>query len=435
MSLRVGVVADDITGANDIGIMLAKNGYLTGVIPFDQGVKDSDFEGLDAVILETDSRFDAPEIAYQKVYAATLRLQKAGVDQYFNKTCSVFRGNVGSEFDAMADALGISHSMVIAGFPKNGRTTLYGIHYLNGKRLDQSALINDPVHPTTEPSLAKIIQKQSQRKTETFTFEDLDLPFEEQLQLFKQKKENAAYLIFDVRNQEDLVRISRLITDEKNICGSSAIMEELPKLWGETTPLTTKLKSHLHPITDQNGTLVLAGSLTKQTKEQVAYLKKMGYPSFCLDTTKVFDAESCEVLVKSLAEQAIPLLQSGKPALLHTANSDEAVSLTKKMGYERGLKDGELGKLVSAALSKAAGLIQERTGCKRIVVAGGDTSAAVNQSLQISKMIILEEIEPGVPTMYGYGEKGEMLLVYKSGSFGSEEFLHKACGSLMTYAF
>ena len=63
-------------------------------------------------------------------------------------------------------------------------------------------------------------------------------------------------------------------------------------------------------------------------------------------------------------------------------------------------------------------------------MAGGDTSATVSRRLGVRKMVILDEIEAGVPTMYGYGDLGEMLLVLKSGSFGSERFLEKAAHAL-----
>lgn len=67
-----------------------------------------------------------------------------------------------------------------------------------------------------------------------------------------------------------------------------------------------------------------------------------------------------------------------------------------------------------------------RTGCRNLVVAGGDTSAAVSQELAIYRMDIGEEIEPGVPAMVGKTNLGEMRLVFKSGSFGSEAFLENA---------
>lgn len=49
---------------------------------------------------------------------------KEGVRQYIDKQCSVFRGNIGAEFDAMLDELQEEFAVVVLGFPDNGRTTL-----------------------------------------------------------------------------------------------------------------------------------------------------------------------------------------------------------------------------------------------------------------------------------------------------------------------
>ena len=429
MKKRVGVVADDITGANDIGIMFAKNGYATGVFPF-SSADPTDFENLDVVILDTDSRFDSAGTAAQKVKAAALLLKQTGFDCYFKKTCSVFRGNIGAEFDAMQDILGADCSMVIAGFPKNGRTTREGIHYLNGKPLDQSALVCDPVHPTTEPALAKIIGKQSDRVCGLFSCRELDLPFAEQCRIFNQKKQACSYLIFDVRNQEDLVRISKLVKSESSLCGSSAIGEELPKVWG-IPPEDTGLSGQVHPVKDPCGTLVLAGSLTAQTVVQIEYLQKSGTASREIDTVALFDSGMRDTMLEDRVQFAVPLLKSGKTVLLYTENQPEAVAKTKKIGHEKGLTDEEIGRVVSAAVHDLAVKIQSQTGLKKLVVAGGDTSAAVSSAFSLRKMIILKEIEPGVPTMYGYGRAGELLLVFKSGSFGSASFLQKAVDCLL----
>lgn len=430
MKKRVGIVADDITGGNDIGIMFAKSGYVTGLFPCYVTPTEADFEGLDVVILDTDSRFDSKEVAYQKVFAATKLLMETGFSLYHNKTCSVFRGNIGAEFDGMQDALGQKCSMVIAGFPKNGRTTVGGIHYLNGKRLDESELINDPVHPTNEPSLLKIIAKQSDRKSVNFSQNELDLPLEKQRELLQKLKEEFSYIVFDVRDQSDLKKLAELVKDERNICGSSAIGEELPNVWGE-------FKSHfegiLCRIEDKNGALMLVGSLTKQTFEQVEYLKESGYVTFSLDTRSIFEPLAYERLIDGLIAQITPVLSSGKTVLLHTANQKSEVEETKRLGRQESFSDEQIGKLVSSGMSKIAKAIHQATGCKKIIVAGGDTSAAVSEALSLKKMVILEEIEAGVPTMYGYRPEGEkLLLVFKSGSFGSKTFLKKAEESLKT---
>ena len=60
--MKMGVVADDITGANDIGIMFAKAGLLTHVYAYE---KPGDFALVgdpDIVILDTNSRLDLPPV-------------------------------------------------------------------------------------------------------------------------------------------------------------------------------------------------------------------------------------------------------------------------------------------------------------------------------------------------------------------------------------
>ena len=70
MKKRIGVVADDVTGANDIGVMFKKGGFRSAVFP--QSLISlcdirRESEGLDVIIIDTDSRFDAPETAASKV--------------------------------------------------------------------------------------------------------------------------------------------------------------------------------------------------------------------------------------------------------------------------------------------------------------------------------------------------------------------------------
>jgi uncharacterized protein YgbK (DUF1537 family) len=90
-----------------------------------------------------------------------------------------------------------------------------------------------------------------------------------------------------------------------------------------------------------------------------------------------------------------------------------------------------VGRLVSQTLSETVSLVFARTNLKKVIAAGGETSSAVAEGLGIYKMVILNEIEAGVPAMYGYTKQGdEMLLVFKSGSFGSPAFLEKSIESL-----
>ena len=165
--MKMGVVADDVTGSNDIGIMFAKSDYLTHVYSFEASssfaVSKAELRAPDILILVTNSRLDPPPVAYDKVFAATRELQQAGCRQFHNKTCSVFRGNIGAEFDAMLDALGLEFAVVVLGFPKNGRTTVDGIHYVHGKKLEDSEFRRDPIHPMRRSDLVGILQVEGHR--------------------------------------------------------------------------------------------------------------------------------------------------------------------------------------------------------------------------------------------------------------------------------
>src|SRR5215207_8533992 len=109
-TIRMGVVADDITGANDIGIMFARAGYETHVYTI----------GADGSFAFAPGGAAPPDIC-------------------------------------MLDALGQQFALVVLGFPKNGRTTVDGIHYVHGQRLEDSPFRDDPIHPMTRSNLVEIL--------------------------------------------------------------------------------------------------------------------------------------------------------------------------------------------------------------------------------------------------------------------------------------
>jgi uncharacterized protein YgbK (DUF1537 family) len=426
---RIGVVADDTTGANDIGIMFTKAGYRSCVLPL-EFMDKPDAEGMDVIIIDTNSRLDTPQDAAAKVRRATKLLQSLPCDVYHNKTCSVFRGNIGAEFDAMQETLGVDCSMVVLGFPKNGRTTIGGIHYLNGQLLEDSQFAQDPIHPADTSVLADIIRKQSKKSVGNITVADLDRGLCFVCGRMETLRRQNAYIVFDVRDQQDLWLIAQAIKEEPSLCGSSAIGEELPRAYNEGMPFTNGIKSLLHPVEDACGVLLLSGSLTVQTRSQIAYLRQLGCKAWEFDTDSVFDEEALKEHIAEAVAFGAAHLKEGRDVLIHTANEPEAVQRTKERAYAHGWNDEAVGKRISGSMCAVAEQIFEQTGGRKLVVAGGDTSAAVAKGLRVKKMVILEEIEPGVPTMYGDTPKGELLMVLKSGSFGSDSFLQQSIEAL-----
>jgi uncharacterized protein YgbK (DUF1537 family) len=424
----MGVVADDITGANDIGIMFARAGYETHVYTIGADSRFS-FDPRGAAqpaicILDTNSRLDAPEVAYRKVFDATRLLVDAGVRQFHNKTCSVFRGNIGVEFDAMLDALGQEFALVVLGFPKNGRTTVGGIHYVHGQRLEDSPFRDDPIHPMTQSSLVDILQSQTRRKVGLLDYALVAQGADMLRRAIEAGRAEYNYLIVDVADQGALKIIARAAADLPVLCGSSAIAEELPVAWGNAPGARSGMA--LPP--GVCGVLVAAGSLTPQTRAQVAHLREMGVAAFELSADILIPAER-EGAIARLAEDLAGAIEASRDALFHSPNSPESVAATRQAGATAGLSPDEIARGVTDAIAEVVARVLARTGADRLIVAGGETSGAVCRALGIAGMRVWREIQPGLPSCVTL-DAPQRWLVLKSGSFGSPDFLEQAIAHL-----
>lgn len=80
--MKLAIIADDLTGANDSGVQLARHGLKTSVL-FD--MDEDNIRHYDAVVFDTDSRSITQEEAYQRVSGAAKFLTKAGFETIFKK--------------------------------------------------------------------------------------------------------------------------------------------------------------------------------------------------------------------------------------------------------------------------------------------------------------------------------------------------------------
>ncbi|MBW7459899.1 four-carbon acid sugar kinase family protein, partial [Paenibacillus sepulcri] len=313
----IGVVADDITGAGDIGIMFAKSGLRADVYAYDAAGLQPEAEA-DVYIIDTDSRFDERDAAYAKVKLATAQLQALGCTAFFNKTCSVFRGNIGGEFDAMLDALEADFAVVVLGFPKNGRTTLGGIHYVNGMKLEESHFRHDPVHPMLESDLVSILQSQTKRRVSLIDFEIIGQGAEALREEIGRRRAAGGYVILDVAEQRMLAVIAEAIRDERIICGASAIAEELALLMKERESGGADLLPV--PYRPDLGILIAAGSLTPQTAAQVEAYLSSGRPAFRLDPEQLLEEGGRPEETGRLSDAIERTILSGEDVLLYSEN-------------------------------------------------------------------------------------------------------------------
>src|SRR5579885_2298266 len=109
MTVLLGAIADDFTGATDLCNTLVRRGMAT-VQLIGVPAAQTPVPAAEAVVVALKSRTIAPAEAVAQSLAALAWLQEAGARQFLFKYCSTFdstpRGNIGPVAEALLDAVG-----------------------------------------------------------------------------------------------------------------------------------------------------------------------------------------------------------------------------------------------------------------------------------------------------------------------------------------
>ena len=167
MSVLLGAIADDFTGATDLCNTLVRRGMRT-VQLIDVPAPGTEVADAEAVVVALKSRTIPAAEAIEKSLAALAWLQKAGARQILFKYCSTFdstdAGNIGPVAEALMEALGTDFTLFCPAFPENGRTIYRGYLFVGDVLLSESGMRDHPLTPMRDPSLVRVLQRQMPRQ-------------------------------------------------------------------------------------------------------------------------------------------------------------------------------------------------------------------------------------------------------------------------------
>ena len=151
------IIADDFTGACDVGVQFAKHGVSTSVIfhaPSPQELKVT--AGL--VVYDTETRNESEKEAYRRVQRFCSACQKAGVGLAYKKIDSTLRGNLGAELQAILNCFRQSSVVICPTYPEYRRTVVNGHLLVNGVPVDRT---NDPSSPVRSSDIRTLLMSQT----------------------------------------------------------------------------------------------------------------------------------------------------------------------------------------------------------------------------------------------------------------------------------
>jgi len=416
MSIVLGCIADDFTGATDLANNLVRAGMRTVQTV---GVPAQGVEGeVDAVVVALKSRTVPRDEAIANSLAALRWLQSLGAQQIYFKYCSTFdstsEGNIGPVTEALLDALDSDFTIATPAFPDNARTVFRGYLFVGDVLLHESGMQNHPLTPMTDSNLVRVLQSQCRRRVSLIDYRVVaNGAAAVRARIDELKAQRVSIAIVDAISNDDLLKLAPALKGMPLVTAGSGVAIGLPANFGIAP---SNAASELPRAS--GACAIVSGSCSAATNRQVSAFAATGGESFRIDPGDV--ANGVDVVAQALAWAETRL--SARPVLLYsTAEPSRVKAVQQQIGVQRA------GEMIERTLAAAARGLVER-GVRQLVVAGGETAGACVQALQVAQLRIGTQIDPGVPWCHAKTRlaPGGIHLALKSGNFGADDFFTRA---------
>ncbi|MEX5718939.1 four-carbon acid sugar kinase family protein [Geodermatophilus maliterrae] len=404
----VGIVADDLTGANDTAVQFAREGWPT-LLSLRPDGRPAPVDGVLAVC--TDARALGDE-AVDVTAAAVERLRDAGVGRLYLKLDSTLRGSVAGQVEGALRAWSARHpdavAVVCPAYPAMGRVVADGVVLAGGRRLEDGPAGRDPVTPVRTSLLADLLPG------------SVHVPLPPGgdpgalADALARAGAAARVLTVDARDDADLARVAGAVTrlgPRVVPAGSAGLALALAPRWypGSGAPGAGTAP---RPVAD-GPVLVLVTSLHQVAREQEERLRvEWGSAALHLApaTADLRDARS---------------LAAWSAAHVPDGPLPEVVVVTAPL--ERAEGRGDAGRTVAAALADLVAALHAAHPARAVVVTGGDGARALVDRWGCTGIAVHGAVVEGVPhgLLVG-GEADGLPITTKAGGFGEPGTLVRA---------
>jgi uncharacterized protein YgbK (DUF1537 family) len=411
--MDVAIIADDLTGAADSGVQLARSGYRTAVAF--RGVSIPPAEDLDAVAIDTDSRPLPAGFAAERVLEAGHAARDAHV--VYKKIDSTLRGQIPAELAVALEATGREKAIVAPAFPSAGRTTRDGVLLVHDEPVHETDLAYDPRTPVREGHIPTLLAESS------FSVSTLSIEEVGDSEPIRQAFANSQCVVADATSDADLAALVRAVPEPSAVLwvGSAGLARAFGKVYSGP-----RAGVAFEPGVPASGVLAVVGSVNEVAREQLRHLaEEPGVEQVALDTAALVNA-SCEEALGETTEAVRAALSGNRGAILYSATGEEVDSaLRGGTVSESGISES-----VADALAKIVARLSGDDLFDALVLTGGDTAVRVAGELGATGILLKGELETGVPIGDLVGPRPYRVIT-KAGGFGGPNTLRDAFHALV----
>jgi uncharacterized protein YgbK (DUF1537 family) len=406
--IKLLIIADDLTGALDTGVQFAASGAATRVVT-DINYDYSSSEEVKVLVMDAETRHLDSKEAYQVVYDITKKAIQYGIPYIYKKTDSALRGNIGSELTAVLHAAEAESLSFFPAFPKMKRTTVDGVHYIDGVPASESVFGKDPYEPVTCSYIPDLIKEQSMVK----------VTLAEEVESTVKGEDVPEIIVWDAQTDEHLEKLGQSLYKENKLhvmagcAGFAAVLPKLLNLNGTPPEIPNFTQKFL----------VICGSVNPITISQLEFAESNGFFRISLNAEEKLGEEywKCEEGLKRL--DYLGELIEAKSCSILDSNDPPGTSLTKQYADKYNISTEEIRVSISKNLGNILKELISRGFKGTMMITGGDTLIECMKQMDVYEMEPICELTPGIVLSRFNMRDTECHVLSKSGGFGDKQLL------------
>ncbi len=421
----VGIIADDLTGANDTALQFHIKGASTKIL-LDTECTPKIKAGTEVWALSSESRNVTPKEAISRVEKAVKTFtDNFSFDYYYKKIDSTLRGNIAPETLVMLNALEYDAAIIIPAFPQEGRITVGGYHLLKGTPIGRTEIARDPLSPITESHVPTLLQSQLD-ESERCIVGTIGLRTVMNgagpilIKINDLIKEGKKLIVADASSITDIEQIALAISkSEKKLlpAGTAAGAQVLAKYW-----LAGIEKEGVNVSTGKLPKLIISGTANQITASQIQKLEQSDdYDNvnfIPLDTKTILDGIKNGVS-EDLVERIITNLSSNVIVCVHTSNLIANFDGFSEDSFNAELTKEKLSGMITDYLAELTKRITEKIEVILITL-GGETSYKCCKVIDSNELKLVDEVAPAISICSDINRKW---IITKSGNLGTTNTL------------
>ena len=376
---RFLIITDDITGAGDTGVTLARMG-----MPVVVTIKEVE-KGSTSCVVNTESRSLSPEEAYELISGLALNFDD--FDFIVKKVDSTLRGNIAHEILAVDMAYKPELILFMPALPELGRTTQGGVHILNGVPVSKTEIGSDPKTPVREDNIKNILRAVYKETVTHFSIEDIE----------EKKLDFSSGRVFSC---------DALTSRHMQNAVAAALKAGKRTLWVGSAGIVDSLLQTIH---NPPPAMALVASISDTTRQQVKFAEEKGVPLVVIPWQCLISGNYNDYIQKG-----VDLLYKGFDIIVLPSSSYDRAEFESSPPKNSGQIQEAMGAIGAAILDKVK--------VSGVFLTGGDTAMGFFEQIKAAKFHIISEVLMGVPLMKAIGTKHEaMKIITKAGAFGQPD--------------